>query len=334
MLGQLCPYLTFIAIMLLDPPFRLDKEHGAVTVGQSEYRSPNLRPKMKEELQSDKYRQSFREAFCHLLQQRCSADKMYLKACATDTFLVLYEGYRIIASEWLVANEYIKRELANIELRLEKTEPTFQELELRLKELYRIRRRCNKYYELVTEAASQCENRGQALWPSSHGSADAITFAARHAQELEKDLQYVLNNMSISISRIEKNITLLMALVTISEGRQGIQENKGIALLTLVATIFLPSETVATILGLQTQYGPGANNFWVLWAVALPLTVLVVAIPFLYPTGSAALNQLRARYFQEKPRAVCEPPSGSMDEGIKEFNDPKLQIHRTSIYMV
>jgi hypothetical protein len=100
--------------MLLDPPFRLEPQHGSV--GQAEYRSPNLRPKMREEFYGDDYKQSPRLAFCHLLQQRCSADKMYLRACGTDMFLVLYECYRIIASEWLVANEYIKCELANIEL--------------------------------------------------------------------------------------------------------------------------------------------------------------------------------------------------------------------------
>ncbi|KAF2176590.1 hypothetical protein K469DRAFT_755601 [Zopfia rhizophila CBS 207.26] len=323
----------WIAIMLLDPPFRLKPKHGFV--GQAEYRNPGLRPKMKEEFRGDEYKQSFRQAFCHLLQQRCSADKMYLSTCATDAFLVLYEGYRIIASEWLVANEYIKRELANIELRLEKTESTFQELEALLKELYRIRRRCNKYCELVTEAASQCKNRGQALWPSTqHGNAEAISLADRHARELEADFQYVLDNMTTSISRIEKNITLLMTLVSIGEGRQGLQENGGIALLTLVATIFLPSETVATVLGLQTRYGPGANKFWVLWAVALPLTLLVVAISSLYPTGSAALNQLWAKYFRPKPRTVCKPLSGSKDEDIVLFNDPKLQMNRTSLYAV
>jgi Mg2+ and Co2+ transporter CorA len=82
-----------------------------------------------------------------------------------------------------------------------------------------------------------------------------------HAKELEEDFQYVLDNMSISISRIEKDITLLMALVAISEGRQGLRENSGIAFLTLIATIFLPFGTVATILGIQTQYGLRATSF-------------------------------------------------------------------------
>src|SRR5213078_1800663 len=131
---MLCPYLTFIAIMLVDPPFRLPEGQGHV--GQPEYRSPNLRPRMNEQFDGDDHKKSFGVAFRHLLKQRCSTDEMYLRTCATDAFLVLYEGYRIIASEWLVANEYIKRELANTELRLEKTEPTFRELELRLKDLY------------------------------------------------------------------------------------------------------------------------------------------------------------------------------------------------------
>jgi Mg2+ and Co2+ transporter CorA len=323
----------WIAIMLLDRPFQLYQKYGSL--GQPEYRNPNLRPKANEEFHGDETRQTFREAFCSFLEQRCSADEMYLRTCATDTFLIFYEGYRIIASEWLVVNEYVKRELANIERHLEKKESTFQELEQHLKELYRIRRRCNKDRELVIEAASQCEKRGQALWPTSkgipHGNADAITFAERHAQELEDDFKYVLSNMSISISRIEKDINLLMALVAISEGRQGLQENRGISFLTLVATIFLPSETVATVLGIQTQYGPGAHNFWMLWAVALPLTILVITIPFSYPTASARLNHLWAKYFRAKPKTVCKSLSGSQDEGMELSQDLMLLMHQTSI---
>jgi Mg2+ and Co2+ transporter CorA len=317
--------------MLLDPPFRLAKKHG--DVGQAEYRSPNLRPKVEEEFYGDEIRQTFRQAFCRLLVQRCSADRTYLMTCATDIFLVLYEGYRIIASEWLVVNEYVKRELANIEHHLEKSESTFRELEQHLKELYRIRRRCNKDRELVTEAATQCKKRGQALWPSSKATPDgnididAITFVERHAQELEEDLKYVFDNMSISISRIEKNITLLMALVTISEGRQGLQENRGIATLTFIATIFLPFGTVATILGIQTQYGPGASGFWMLWAVALPLTVLVIIIPFLFPAASATLNQLWDKCFQANPKTTCEPLSGLQDEGIELSDRVRLQMY-------
>ena len=200
-----------------------------------------------------------------------------------------------------VVNEYVKRELANIERHLEKKESTFQELEQHLKELYRIRRRCNKDHELAAEAALQCEERGQALWPSSKagsrgsGCADSIVFADRHAREVQEDFNYILSNMSITISRIEKDISLLMALVAISEGRQSLRENRGISFLTLVATIFLPSEAVATVLGIQTEYGPGSRRFWMLWTVALPLTVLVMMIPFVYPAVSGWVEGARGK---------------------------------------
>jgi Mg2+ and Co2+ transporter CorA len=268
---------------------------------------------------------------------------MYRKTCATDPFLTLYEGYRIIASEWLVVNEYVKRELANIERHLEKKalkESTFQELEQHLKELYRIRRRCNKDHELVAEAASQCEKRGQYLWPcskeTSDGNSDTFKFAEQHSKDLEDDFKYVLSNLSTTITRIEKDISLLMALVALSEGRQSLQENRGISFLTLVATIFLPCETVASVLGIQTQYAPGARYFWMLWAVALPITVLVITIFFSYSTVSLRLNQLWAKYIpvkeeseegQEKEREGNEP----LIEGIELSKYPMCQTSNGSV---
>jgi hypothetical protein len=128
-----------------------------LTPRSSRYRNPNIRPKANEAFHGDKTRESFKQAFCSFLDHRCTTDETYRKSCATDPFITLYEGYRIIASEWLVVNEYVKRELTNIERHLEKKdlkESTFQELEQHLKELYRIRRRCNKDHDLVVEATS------------------------------------------------------------------------------------------------------------------------------------------------------------------------------------
>ncbi len=292
---------------------------------------------MKETFHGDEHKNSFQQSFCHSLRLRCASDNTYLRACATNPFLVLFEGYRIIASEWLIANEYVKRELANIELRLEGADSTFQELEARLKDLYRIRRRCNKYCELVTEAASQCKSRGQPLWPSSksspNGNKDEADFTASHAELLEADFQYVLDSMNTSITRIEKDITLLMTLVSIGEGRQGLRENRGIALLTRVATIFMPSEAIATILGLQTRYAPGASQFWVLWVVALPITLLVIALPLLQSVGSAAANQLRAKVQTKKKidSRPEQPPDSPQHEIVEYCNDPKQQLYRESV---
>lgn len=309
--------------MLLDPPFQVNKRQ--YSLGQAEYRNPSLRPKLNETFHSDETGQTFREAFCRLLEHRCSTDKMYLRTCATNTFLTFYEAYRVIASEWLVVNEYVTRELANIGRHLEKPNSTFQELDYHLQELHRISRRCNKDRELIMEAALQCKNWGQALWPSSKvaldGNADAITFAEGHAEELKDDFKFVLDKISSSISRVEILITLVMDRVNISRGRQGLEDTRSISFLTRMVTIFVPISTVAAVLGIQTQYGPGAHYFWVLWVVTLPLTILVITIPSLYSRASASLSPLWTRY-------VSKPQTEPQDERIEQSNDPMLLMHR------
>lgn len=57
-----------------------------------------------------------------------------------------------MASNWIVINEYVNRELATIEYILEKEEPTFRDLEIYLKDLYIYRRRVTRYHELITQA--------------------------------------------------------------------------------------------------------------------------------------------------------------------------------------
>jgi len=315
--------LILTAIMLLDKPFQLREKYG--TLGATEYRNPNLRPSADEDFHGLVSGQNFKKAFCAFFTQRCAKDDSYLKTCFTNPFLTLYEGYRIIASEWLVVNEYVKRELANIERHLEKQGSTFRELERHLKELYRIRRRCNKDHELVLEAFWQCEKRGQPLWPHAKERREGRV-VKQHTKDLEEDFSYVLGEIGTTIARIEKDINHLMALVAISEGRQSFQENRGISFLTLVATIFLPSSTVATVLGMQTQFAPGERSFWMLWAVAIPLTIMILLLTILYPIVSARIETIRGRYYGvKKAKRTFGGEFSLLDEGS---DLPKVEIRQ------
>ncbi len=299
--------------MLLDKPFQLREKYG--TLGATEYRNPNLRPSADEDFSGVVSGQSFKKAFCAFFTQRCAKDDSYLKTCFTNPFLTLYEAYRIIASEWLVVNKYVRRELANIERHLEKQGSTFKELEGHLKELYRIRKHCNKDHELALEAFLQCEKRGQPLWPYAKEKRGGRV-VKQHAKDLEEDFSYVLGEIGTTLKRIEKDINHLMALVAISDGRQSWQENRGISFLTLVATIFLPSSTVATVLGMQTQFAPGESSFWMLWAVAIPLTIMILLLTILYPIISARVETIRGRYYGEKEaKRTFGVETGLLSEG-------------------
>ena len=197
-----------------------------------------------------------------------------LEVARKDSFLFLTDLYRLIASNWVVINEYVNRELATIEYILEKEEPGFQELEIFLKDLYIYRRRLVKYHELITEAKDHCKQRGQLSWARDLTSNLAI----EHASETKGDFAYLQGKTQGTTQRIEKNISLLASLVAIEAGKQSLVDSHGIAKLTLLAIIFVPFATIASILGMEGEFSPSGKLFWVFWVVALLLSGVIFGI--------------------------------------------------------
>lgn len=103
-----------------------------------------------------------------------------------------------------------------------------------------------------------------------------------HAKDMEADFIYLQEKVLATSRRIEKNIDLLTALVSIGEGKQALHENRALGKLSLLATVFLSFSTVATIFSIQGGYGPGGGMFWPFWAIAIPLTGLILVLSALY----------------------------------------------------
>jgi len=223
------------------------------------------------------------------LKDRFQTNKALLDAARQDSFVLLGDLYRLVASNWVVINEYVNRELATIEYNLEKEEPGFRDLEVYLKDLYIFRRRCVKYHQLITEAREQCGRRGQKSWSQDAHSS----IAAEYAKDVEEDFVYLQAKTRGTKKRIAKNIELLTSLVAIGTGKQGLDENHGVARLTLLAIVFAPFATVAAILGVNGKYGPGGPDFWVFWIVAVPVTLLIFVISALFGgIGSSVLEHV------------------------------------------
>ena len=136
-------------------------------------------------------------------------------------------------------------------------------------------------------------SRGKQAWPKLRSSSLAI----EHAKDLEDDFTYLQARTQGTISRIEKNMSLLTALVTIGEGEHGLEENHGIARLSFVATIFLPFTTVGTIMGMQGNNAPGSSEFWVFWVVAILLTLGVFGLFSVYDFACRVFERLLGKLF-------------------------------------
>ncbi len=262
--------LAFTGIIALDPPFTPKPEHGHCSA--SEYRDFLGRPSMRAQYQNRQAGLSFRGAIRYYLERRLSNPSLRFTAIQ-DAFWLLGDVYRVIASEWIVVNEYLSRELVTIEYRLEKEEPNIQDLELHLRDLFIMRRRSLRYLELVSNAHTHCQQRGRQSWPKVYHSSGLVR---EDAQGLEEDYQHVQRKFQATCLRIDKHINLLTTLVAIRENKQGIRNNQGLSRLTLLATFCLPFGTVATILSMEDRFAPGQDRFWLYWVVAVPLTALLV----------------------------------------------------------
>jgi Mg2+ and Co2+ transporter CorA len=274
-------------IILLDPPFRLPP--GSIYCEPAGHRSFNRRASLLDEGVDIIPPASNREALARHIHERFSQDPSLLESTKSDCFLLLGDVYRLVASNWIVINEYVNRELATIEYILEKEEPTFRDLEVYLKDLYIYRRRVTRYHELITQAKEQCTTRGQASWACDISS----TIPLEHAKDMEADFIYLQDKVLATSRRIEKNIDLLTALVSIGEGKQALDENRTVGKLGLLATVFLPFSTVATIFSIQGGYGPGERMFWLFWTIAIPLTgVILVLSAFYYGIGISVVKKM------------------------------------------
>jgi len=279
-----------LGILLVDPPFKLPE--GGSECLPPEYRGFIRQRKFQNAAPVRNLPESNREVIVQYLENRLKGDTKLLTAVRNDSFLILGDVYRLVASCWMVVNEYINRELATIEDILEKEDPEFHDLKFYLKDLYVYRRRCARYDELIGKAKQQCTSHGQQAWPKFCSSSLAV----EHAQDLETDFEYLQSRIQGTISRIEKNMSLLTALVTIGEGEQGQDENHGIARLSFVATIFLPFTTVGTIMGMQGTNAPGSSGFWVFWVVAVLLTLGVVGLFAVYDFAYRLFGRLVGRF--------------------------------------
>jgi Mg2+ and Co2+ transporter CorA len=229
-----------------------------------------------------------REALIRHLKERLSTNSLGNLARA-DCFFVLGDLFQLAASNWMVINEYINREITAIEYKLEREEPNFRDLERYLKELYLHRRRITRYLELINETSEQCSKRGPRVWPRDSTSELAV----EQARDWEEDFMNLQAWFHSTSERMEKNIRLLTALVSIGEGKQSLAENHGIARLSLLAMVFLPFSSVATILGMQGSFSPGDKKFWLFWVVAIALTTFVVGMFLLY---DRIVQRLRAHF--------------------------------------
>jgi Mg2+ and Co2+ transporter CorA len=115
--------------------------------------------------------------------------------------------------------------------------------------------------------------------------------------------------------RLENMLPVVTSLVQIMDARQSLAETANISRLTVLALVFVPLSYVSSLFSMNSTHMPGGPHFWMYFAVAFPVTLIVftVARP---PTKDGARQLLMWA------QTICETPcSISSQAANKEWEE-------------
>jgi hypothetical protein len=184
---------------------------------------------------------------------------------------------RIALKEWLMVIQYMNARLRLLRWKMEK--PNWGENSDDMAELlYALSpwQSNLKHYEGIVK------NVMQRLFPrggSSSNMAHATNVdGATGYEELEADFLRVAERLRETHDGIKAIAASMLSFTTREDSRRTIEamkQNRGLAFLSILATIFLPLNFVASFFSMSENFSIESNTCWLFFAVSVPLAVVV-----------------------------------------------------------
>ncbi len=145
-----------------------------------------------------------------------------------------------------------------------------------LNQLYVGRRRVRKYQELIACQLELLRVRGMqpAAWRANRAPAILA--------DMRTDFVQARTAMENNFQRIAQTLQLITSGMQVLQGQQSIQQNVMLGFLAVVATLGVPFNSVAGILGMQRTYGPGQVNFGKFWIISGIVVGVVFGIGIIF----------------------------------------------------
>jgi Mg2+ and Co2+ transporter CorA len=95
-----------------------------------------------------------------------------------------------------------------------------------------------------------------------------------------------LVNSAIGLAGIVSNKTAIReAELSLREARRSIREAKNVKVLTVIAMFFIPLAFTSGLFSMGDRFSPGSDQFWVFWAVSVPLVLGVFVVAWVMQLG-------------------------------------------------
>lgn len=205
-----------------------------------------------------------------------------------------YYPLKIVAGEWVKYVAVMQHCIKMYEYRGDQL-PDLEQFNTDLRELQGWRRRSMVSQQKVRAIIRQLKSR------------DSLEAKGRSSlQFLTEDFEVLSNNIENAGRRLENMLPVVTSLVQIIDARQSFAETTNISRLTILALIFVPLSFVSSLFSMNPENGPGGKEFWVYFAVAIPITFLVFLVA--RPPTSVVLKCLEWAKTPRRPRIAIPQP--------------------------
>lgn len=195
----------------------------------------------------------------------------------------------LVCAEWNIMCEYIKTRLGQIEWELGFPEQFHTGMDqdlinLSVRRLHTWRRLIPLYREMLAETTNEFVLIASHLAGNdkraSSGAGNTIRPGSPSDYGIDKDImsdfEIVSSQMKELQDRTDRLTSVLMAAISIDDSRRGLQENKNVARLTWLATVFIPLTFISSFFSMQPDISSLKNTFGWYFATAVPVTALAL----------------------------------------------------------
>jgi hypothetical protein len=196
----------------------------------------------------------------------------------------------LCGAEWLTMTDYIKTRLTQIDWEISFPEQFIRrdaDIDSALKKLHVWRRLVPLYREMLEETIHHVFLFPAPMLPQNHCTLTDDCECAAHTLNnapssaiscFHGDFKRIMSYMEEHQSRVDRLTSVVTAVMSITDSRHSMDENRNVASLTWLATFFVPMSFVSSLFSMQTDITQSRATFGWYFAAALPLSFIALGI--------------------------------------------------------
>ena len=201
-----------------------------------------------------------------------------------DPIIATFFLKKIVASNYLLLVGYIRALLTSLDYDISRRDRPISRFQIewveeRWKDLQAWTRQCSKYCESLEETMYSFDIPRESEISKSWQTGDRDFYI----------IQRKLLSMSNRSNDLLASFTGLAGIIgnrkALKEANRSLQEAKSVKILTFLGMLFLPLSLTSGLLSMGGDYSPGGSQFWIYFAIAIPLTMCVFGVVFLVKIG-------------------------------------------------